>query len=390
LLKNNPDLVFSNDINGMTPLNTAARYGHKEVAELLLVSKADVNTRDKSGKTPLEWASTEDHLDVVKLLLANNAKVNATEPSGMTALFYTARNGHKEVAELLLANKADVNATNIIGGTPLHWAASFGDIAVVELLLKNNAAVNAKDRDGYTPLRLAVENGHLDVIELLLANKADVDSRDKFGQTPLAAAYNADVAKLLLANKADINAKSDIDGWTPLHCAAYRGSEDVAELLLASNAEVNAVSTDGYKTTPLELAVQYNHTNVAELIRQHSGHRQENTTEPLVGWYIDGDTGFQMGYQACIEKIPYDKAISDDVRNFVEKLPIVKDPFGFADRSENYWITHISFFMDGTGQHAVKIDDIPIKGTYQNYVLIYNKSDVRIKVIKFSNGHYQS
>ena len=112
----------------------------------------------------------------------------------------------------------------------------------------------------------------------------------------------------------------------------------------------------------------------------------ESTTDPLIGWKSVGDTGFTGGgYQTYIEKIPFDKTIVADVRDFVEKLPIVKGQF--ADRSENYWIDDMSFFEDGTGQRAVKIK-IPLSGTYQNYVLIYNKSNVRIKVIKFSSGHY--
>src|SRR5258706_5789422 len=112
----------------------------------------------------------------------------------------------------------------------------------------------------------------------------------------------------------------------------------------------------------------------------------ESTIDPLIGWKPIGNSGFTGGaYQTYIEKIPFDKSISDDVRNFVEKLPIVRSKY--ADRSENYWIDDISFFEGGTGQRAVKIH-IPLDGTYQNYVLIYNKSNVRIKVIKFASGHY--
>ncbi len=46
LLKANPDLVSSKDTNGMTPLHCAAVKGHKDVAELLLANKAEVNARD--------------------------------------------------------------------------------------------------------------------------------------------------------------------------------------------------------------------------------------------------------------------------------------------------------------------------------------------------------
>ena len=53
LLKDNPDLVFSKDNDGKTPLHLAAVYGHKDVAELLLANKAEVNAKDNDGDTPL-------------------------------------------------------------------------------------------------------------------------------------------------------------------------------------------------------------------------------------------------------------------------------------------------------------------------------------------------
>jgi ankyrin repeat protein len=56
LLKSNPDLVFAKDI-GMTPLHVAAFTGHKEIAELLVANRADVNARDKGNQTPLHMAA---------------------------------------------------------------------------------------------------------------------------------------------------------------------------------------------------------------------------------------------------------------------------------------------------------------------------------------------
>src|ERR1035438_1825728 len=88
LLKGNPDLVFSkNDNYGCTPLHLAVFSGHKEVVELLLTNKADVNAKSTNGLTPLHVAAVQ---------------------------------GYKEVAELLLASKADVKAKDNYGKMPLH------------------------------------------------------------------------------------------------------------------------------------------------------------------------------------------------------------------------------------------------------------------------------
>jgi len=101
LLKDHPDLVFSKDKYGETPLHWAASAGHKDVAELLLANKADVNSKDNSGCTPLVGASSNGHKDVVELLLANGADVNVSCWANKTALGIAKDNQHKEVVELL-------------------------------------------------------------------------------------------------------------------------------------------------------------------------------------------------------------------------------------------------------------------------------------------------
>ncbi|MFZ0940631.1 MAG: ankyrin repeat domain-containing protein [Candidatus Sulfotelmatobacter sp.] len=49
LLKHNPDLVFSTDRRGNTPLHAAAFSGQSDVAELLLANKADANAKTSEG-----------------------------------------------------------------------------------------------------------------------------------------------------------------------------------------------------------------------------------------------------------------------------------------------------------------------------------------------------
>ena len=68
LLKDHFDLVFNKDNDGRSPLHWAASYGHKNVVELLLANKAEVNAKDNHGQTPLHVAAAEGHKDVVELL----------------------------------------------------------------------------------------------------------------------------------------------------------------------------------------------------------------------------------------------------------------------------------------------------------------------------------
>ena len=102
LLNDDPDLVACRDKEGQTPLHKAAWEGRKEVAELLLANKADVNAKDKDGFTPLHLAASRGHKEVAELLLAKGADVNAQDRSlGWTPLHVALTNGRKDVADLL-------------------------------------------------------------------------------------------------------------------------------------------------------------------------------------------------------------------------------------------------------------------------------------------------
>lgn len=168
LIKEHPELVNSqNSYDGRTPLHLAVEYGHKDVAELLLANKADVEAKAHGDWTPLLNAVFGGHKDLVELLLAHKADVNVKEDAGRTPLHVAAENGHTDITALLLAHKADVNVKNRDGLTPLHIAAALGYKDLVELLLTNNADINAKDNTGRTPLGFAVLHNYKDLAELL-------------------------------------------------------------------------------------------------------------------------------------------------------------------------------------------------------------------------------
>src|ERR1039458_6880749 len=105
------------------PIHDAARNGDVEKIKTLLNDTPDlVSSKDDKGDTPLHDAVIKGHKDVAELLLAHKADVNAKNNDGFTPLSLEAFIGHKDVAELLLAHNADVTAKNNIGYTPLYIA----------------------------------------------------------------------------------------------------------------------------------------------------------------------------------------------------------------------------------------------------------------------------
>ncbi|MEP6664773.1 MAG: ankyrin repeat domain-containing protein, partial [Verrucomicrobiota bacterium] len=264
MINDSPDLINANGNSGAgsgIPLLVSAGNNSLRVAEFLLANGADVNRRDNEG-TALHRAVDAGHKEMVELLIAHKADVEAKNFStGATSLHLASQKGFKAIAEILLKNKADVNARNgqnQNGNTPLHLAAAAGHKAVAELLLSNGADVNVKDGSGATPLIDAIQGKNLEMAKFLVANKADVNAKSGGGETPLFSAISKkdlEMAKFLIANKADVNAIAK-EGLTPLHTAVFGNELKLVELLLQNGADTEAKfqGSNNKGWTPLHFA----------------------------------------------------------------------------------------------------------------------------------------
>ena len=83
---------------------------------------------------------------------------------------------------------------------------------------------------------------------------------------------NIEAVKQHLTAGADVNAKDD-NGYTPLLHAAATDQKEIVELLIANDADVNAKDVNG--KTPLDLANLEEHTETADLLRNHGGKTRE-------------------------------------------------------------------------------------------------------------------
>jgi ankyrin repeat protein len=120
----------------------------------------------------------------------------------------------------------------------------------------------------------AAKDGNTEAVKLDLADGIDVNAKDDNGRTPLhhvAEEGHKEIAELFIAAGADVNAKNNLGG-TPLHEAAASGCKEIVELLVTKGADVNA-NIGGW--TPLQLAVDEGHTEIAGLLREHGGKTAE-------------------------------------------------------------------------------------------------------------------
>lgn len=250
----------------------AAERGHVRVLERMLATPhlrqaGLLRARDARDRTALYLAARHGHLQALDMLLLAGADLEARLHDGTTPLLSAAHHGRTAVAARLIAAGADVRAPRKSGATPLYIAAQEGFVAIVSLLLDACAEVDTALKVGATPLYIAAQNGHAEAVALLLARGASPAVARGAGTTALHAACNeghAAVVACLLAAGADKFRTRGAGGQDALCIAAYHGSRDVVALLLASGQPYAAPAL----ATPLAVAAQKGHLRVVrQLVR---------------------------------------------------------------------------------------------------------------------------
>lgn len=96
-------------------------------------------------------------------------------------------------------------------------------------------------------------------------------------------------------------------------------------------------------------------------------------TDPLAGWTFREFDQFAVASQQHHYQL--DKSVADDYQNFIAKNNL--DLIGAIT----------GFYEDGTGRHAVEFEGYK-NHTSWHYVLIYNKDNKRINLIKYNRSRF--
>ena len=287
---------------GYTPLHLAARYGHLEVAILLIKKGARLDERDCTGATPVHVAACHNHANLI------GGNLNVKTSNGSTPLHSAAACGAVEIIDYLLYKKASLTATDNYGLTALHYSIhNIRFRSLVDLiaprkghlsgffvydnqyksldglrwldtlvkLLRRGSKVDVVDVDGQTPLHIAAHYGLADAVNVLLQMNASMEMKDKNGKTPVEVAFeNAPVESeqfpsfratkmedlrellhghvmvifLLLSHGAS-SGKCTSSRGSMLHTAIVKKQFHIAQLLLLKGA--NLTCEDSLGRTPL-------------------------------------------------------------------------------------------------------------------------------------------
>ena len=122
-------------------INKDARDGNIEAVKQHLTAGTDVDARDAEDKTPLQHAAYWGHKEIAELLIINGADINAKDTEGESPLHLAANEGYNEIVEMLITDGAAINAKNDDGDTPLDIA---DNMEILILIRKHGGGTGAE------------------------------------------------------------------------------------------------------------------------------------------------------------------------------------------------------------------------------------------------------
>ena len=234
-------LEYGNDLChcGSTPLLLAARYGHIDVANLLLRHKARPDVMDCFGATPLHVAACHGHYRFIDWLILQRPlsfKINHRSKNHSTLLHSAAIcHNNKDIAPLI-SRGARIDLIDNKGMTPIHYSA-----------------LNEVKADGNTIFKARI-NPSLDIF--VWSSKEDITVSRESGIFQRGVPLHVQCLKLMEITKSTpaflINLV-DKNGRTALHLAAQNGDECQTIHLLRKGARTDLTDYEG--RTPLDVAI---------------------------------------------------------------------------------------------------------------------------------------
>ena len=227
------------DKQGNTPFFYACEFGHKHIVEYL-ISKTNLETRDKLGQNALILSVVNGRNDIAKILIDNNININATDLQGKTALVHAIETNNIDLVNMLYDAGCDASILPNNKRPLLASAILTKNRDLISLLLEKGSDPTLKDGRGWTVLHFAAQTGALNALSIFID-----DERTK----PLFTAQNA-------------------DGQTPFMVAVFWGKNDVANFLIDKQMDYcNIQDTNG--NSALHYACKLNHTIIAYMIIEH-------------------------------------------------------------------------------------------------------------------------
>ncbi|KAK0615313.1 ankyrin repeat-containing domain protein [Bombardia bombarda] len=154
-------------------------------------NKAAASRRSATLETSLHLAARWGHVEIARILLESNANAKAENSFGYDAFKFAAMGGSVELMSLLQQYEVDIDRpTTISGDTALHLAVMHGRLHAVSALIhgseKTVELIERPNKDGLSPIHIASRDRWFAVLELMLKHVSPerLARRDQSPKTP--------------------------------------------------------------------------------------------------------------------------------------------------------------------------------------------------------------
>jgi uncharacterized protein len=275
LLKKYPELDLNQIYeDGNTLLHLSIRNDFLEIRDLLIASGADIEMANLNGRTPLMSAAKYGRIDSLKLLLSKNVNPNLKDSQGNTALHLAILHGFAAIALELIHQGVDIHARNYESKTPLLVALDTG-LLEVRSTLEKLVAISPGTPDIPT-YKAILEQGKMKTLNELLKVYPQL-VRDYESVNPLVIVIdigNEYVAKvmtdILLSRGAHVDGIRNA-GTTPLIEAVKRERVNFVDIYLQEKANINLL--DKFGNSALVYAIEKNNLPIVRLLMKHNANK---------------------------------------------------------------------------------------------------------------------
>lgn len=300
------DTAIVNSLNDSydTPLHVAAQEGFVDIARLFIERGCDVNLLNLDGMTPVQLAARNGHSHTIKMLInEHNADFPIPQPPAAPEGEDTDSEGQGEIlgnrllgavfyCQISLAEKSLDQGANIEyqrkgtwghAKTALHIACGNGNEEMIQLLVKQGAYLQSRDGFNRTPFVTAIEGNQPDSIKVLsnlgcpIPEPEDAIWFRRIALSQAAERGHLNVIQALLDIRMDIDT-ADLSGTTALMTVAIHNEVNMARFLLERRADPLRAMKSQPQLTALDLAVLNQSMEVCELFLGYIKSNQQNGT----------------------------------------------------------------------------------------------------------------
>ena len=120
-----------------------------------------MDSRDEVGSTQLRMVARFGHIDIARLLIDCDSDAIIRAPDRRTPLHYVSMYGRLHLARLLIDSGTDVDVYDSILWIPMHYLSNAGNLDIAKLLVERGANIYSQSNKEETSLHRSARDGCL-------------------------------------------------------------------------------------------------------------------------------------------------------------------------------------------------------------------------------------